>query len=211
MKLAAEKRGEGGLGELRRSGRLPAVVYNKDLNVPVSVDERSFDKAFRAVGSSSLIDLEVDGEVHSVLVKQVQMDKRRRKPMHVDFYAVSADEPVVVHVPIEFVGSAVGVRAGGQLDVQRREVTISVLPRYIPNHVEVDVSALEVGDSLHVGDLVANLPSEAHVLDDLELAIVAVVPPRVTAEEVEAEAEAAEPEVVGREEEEGEEPSGDEE
>src|SRR5690606_40847511 len=104
----------GGLGELRRSGRLPAVVYNKDLNVPVSVDERSFDKAFRAVGSSSLIDLEVDGEVHSVLVKQVQMDKRRRKPMHVDFYAVSADETVVVHVPIELVGSVVGVRAGGQ-------------------------------------------------------------------------------------------------
>ncbi len=210
MKLAAEKRGKGGLGDLRRSGRLPAVVYNKDINVPVSIDERSFDRAFRSAGVSSLIDLDVDGEVHSVLVKQVQMDKRRRKPMHVDFYAVSADEPVVVHVPIEYVGSAVGVRAGGQLDVQRREVTISVLPRYIPSHVEVDVSALEVGGSLHVADLVDRLPAEAHVLDDLELAIVAVVPPRVVAEEVEAEAEAAEPEVVGREEEE-EEPAGDEE
>jgi len=200
MKLAAEKRGKGGLSQLRRSGRLPAVVYNKDLNVPVSIDARAFDKAFRAIGTSSLIDLEVDGEVHSVLVKQVQMDKRRREPMHVDFYAVKGDQPVTVHVPLEYVGSAVGVRAGGQLDVQRREVTISVLPRLIPNHVEVDVSALEVGDSLHVRDIVDKLPSEAQVLDDLDLALVAVVPPRVAAEEAEAAPEGAEPEVVGEEE-----------
>lgn len=203
MKLAAEKRGEGGLSELRRSGRLPAVVYNKELNLPVSIDARAFDKAFRAVGVSSLIDLDVDGEVHSVLVKQVQMDKRRREPMHVDFYAVTANQPVVVHVPIEYVGSAVGVRAGGQLDVQKREVTISVLPRHIPSHVEIDVSELEVGSSLHVRDLVDKLPGEAQVLDDLELAIVAVVPPRVAADEdVEAAGEAAEPEVVGQDEDE---------
>ena len=200
MKLAAEKRGKGALSDLRRNGRLPAVVYNREINVPVSVDVHAFDKAFRAVGSSSLIDLDVDGEVLSVLVKQVQMDKRRREPLHVDFFAVSANEPVVVHVPIEYVGSAVGVRAGGQFDVQRREVTISVLPRYIPNHVEVDVSDLEIGSSLHVSDLVAKLPSEAQVMDDLELAIVAVVPPRVVEEE--EAAEAAEPEVVGEKEDE---------
>ncbi len=203
MKLAAEKRGKGGLGDLRQGGRLPAVVYNREMNVPVSVNARAFDKAFRAVGSSSLIDLDVDGEVHSVLVKQVQMDKRRREPLHIDFYAVTANEPVVVNVPIEFVGSPVGVRAGGQLDVQRREVGISVLPRHIPNHVEVDVSDLDIGGSLHVSDLVARLPEQAQVLDDLELAIVAVVPPRVAEEE--AEEEVTEPEVVGeREDEESE-------
>jgi large subunit ribosomal protein L25 len=199
MKLAAEKRGKGSVGQLRRSGRLPAVVYNKELNLSVSVDARAFDKAFRAVGVSSLIDLDVDGRTHSVLVKQVQMDKRRREPMHIDFYAVSADKPVTVHVPIEFAGTPVGVRAGGQLDVQRREVNISILPRLIPNHVEVDVSHLEIGQSLHVSDLVAHLPSEAQVLDDLELAIVAVVPPRVVSEDA---AEAVEPEVVGKEEDE---------
>src|SRR5690606_17013203 len=100
-------------------------------------------------------------------------------PMHVDFYAVTANRPLEVHVPIEFVGTAIGVRDGGMLDVQRREIKISVLPRFIPNHVEADVSALAVGDSLHVKDLIAKLPSEAHILDELDLAIVAVVPPRV--------------------------------
>src|SRR5690606_15273838 len=125
---------------------------------------------------------DIDGEVHSVLVKQVQMDKRRREPMHVDFYAVTANQAVDVNVPIEFIGTAIDVREDGQLDVQRREVRISVLPRLIPAHLEVDVSGLVVGGTVHVSDVVKLLPSEAKVLDDLELALVAVVPPRVAEE-----------------------------
>ncbi|SRR5690606_20395840 len=203
MKLAAEKRGKGGLGELRRNGRLPAVMYNREINVPVSIEMRAFDKAFRQVGNSSLIDLDIAGDVHSVIVRQVQMDKRRREPMHVDFYAVSANEPVQVPVPVEFVGSPVGVRDGGQLHVQRREVSISVLPRLIPAHIELDISGLAIGDSLHVSDIVEKLPPEAEILDELDLALVAVVPPRVAEEE--ETAEAAEPQVVGERDEEGDE------
>lgn len=197
MKLQAEKRTPGRSRELRAQGRLPALMYNKELNVPVSVDLKAFDKAFRSQGTASLIDLEIDGEVHSVLVKQVQMSKRRRVPEHVDFYAVTANQPVEVGVPVEFVGTAVGVREGGQLDVQRREVRISVLPRLIPAHLEVDISQLAIGGSVHVGDVVSLLPSEARVLDDLELALVAVVPPRVS-EVAEEAADEAEPEVIGR-------------
>src|SRR5690606_16419416 len=155
---------------------------NRETNRSISVETRAFDKAFRAQGTSSLIDLDIAGEIHSVLVKQVQMDKRRREPMHVDFYAVTANQAVDVHVPIEFVGTAVGVREGGQLDVQRREVHISVLPRLIPAHIEVDVSALAIGESVHVAEVLKLLPPEAKVLDDLELALVAVVPPRVAEE-----------------------------
>lgn len=196
MKLAAEKRGKGGLRELRRNGRLPAVIYNREINMSVSIETRAFDKAFRTAGNSSLIDLDIAGDVHSVIVKQVQMDKRRREPMHVDFYAVSANEAIQVPVPVEYVGNPVGVRDGGQLHVQRREVLISVLPRDIPAHIELDVSALEIGESLHVADIVDKLPATAEVLDDLDLALVAVVPPRV-AEEEEEGLEAAEPQVVG--------------
>jgi len=162
----------------------------------VSIETRAFDKAFRTAGNSSLIDLDIAGDVHSVIVKQVQMDKRRREPMHVDFYAVSANEAIQVPVPVEYVGNPVGVRDGGQLHVQRREVLISVLPRDIPAHIELDVSALEIGESLHVADIVDKLPATAEVLDDLDLALVAVVPPRV-AEEEEEGLEAAEPQVVG--------------
>ena len=202
MKLQAEVRTGNDAKALRRAGRLPAVMYNRETNRSISVETRAFDKAFRAQGTSSLIDLDIAGEIHSVLVKQVQMDKRRREPMHVDFYAVTANQAVDVHVPIEFVGTAVGVREGGQLDVQRREVHISVLPRLIPAHIEVDVSALAIGESVHVAEVLKLLPPEAKVLDDLELALVAVVPPRV-AEEAETDEEASvEPQLVGSDEEE---------
>jgi large subunit ribosomal protein L25 len=198
MKLEARTREPGDPRALRRSGRLPAVVYNKALNVTVSVDERAFDKVFRSTGTSHLIDLDVDGHIHSVLVRAVQMHKRRRVPQHVDFYAVTAGQKLTVAVTIEFVGTPQGVKDGGQLDIQRREVSISVLPRLIPENVVIDVSTLTIGSSLHVSDVVALLPSEAEVLDDLELAIVAVVPPRVAVDEEEAVAD-VEPEVIGEE------------
>lgn len=203
MKLPATKRTPGKASAWRLAGQMPAVVYNRELNIPIAVDLKSFDRVFRAQGTSSIIDLEVDGENHEVLVKQVQMDKRKRVPVHADFYAVTAGQLVDVHIPIEFVGTAAGAREGGQLDVQRREVHINVLPRLIPQHLMVDISALNIGDSLHVSDLKSHLPAEAEILDDLELTLVAVVPPRV-AEEAVAEVAATEPEVIakGKEEEE---------
>jgi large subunit ribosomal protein L25 len=198
MKLEARKRAVGAVGALRRAGQMPAVVYNSQLNQPISVDLKAFDRVFRSQGTSSVIDLEVDGAVVPVLVKAVQMDKRRRQPQHADFFAVTADQPVSVHLPIELKGVPVGTRDGGQLDVQRREVHISVLPRLIPGTIEIDISGLAIGDSLHVRDLEAFLPAEAEILDDLDLAIVAVVPPRLAVEDEEPVEEEAEPEVISK-------------
>jgi large subunit ribosomal protein L25 len=198
MKLEATVREAGSAASLRAQGRLPAVVYNQRLNLSISVDERTFDRVFQSQGTSNLIDLEVDGEVHQVLVKAVQMNKRARTAQHVDFFVVTADQPVSLYVPIEFVGTPVGTKEGGQLDVQRRELHISVLPRFIPEHLELDISGLAIGDSLHVGALRERLPREVEILDDPDLAVVAVVPPRLVVEEEEvAEEEALEPEVIG--------------
>jgi large subunit ribosomal protein L25 len=202
MKLEARTREPGDAPEIRRSGRLPGVVYNKSMNVSVSVDERAFDKVFRSTGTSHLIELDLDGTPHRVLVRAVQMNKRKRVPQHVDFYAVTAGQKLTVAVTIDFIGTARGVKDGGQLDVQRREVSISVLPRHIPEKLEIDVSALTIGSSLHVSDLVAHLPAEAEVLDDLDLAVVAVVPPRVTADDEETVTD-VEPEVIGHSDETG--------
>jgi len=196
MKLEARKRAVGAVGALRRAGQMPAVVYNSQLNQPISVDLKAFDRVFRSQGTSSVIDLEVDGDVVPVLVKAVQMDKRRRQPQHADFFAVTANQPVSVHLPIELKGVAIGTRDGGQLDVQRREVHISVLPRLIPG--TIDIAGLAIGDSLHVRDLQAYLPAEAEILDDLDLAIVAVVPPRLAIEEEEPAEEEVEPEVSSK-------------
>ncbi len=198
MKLEAHKRSAGNVAALRKGGRLPGVVYNRDLNLTVSVDGREFDKVFRSQGTSSIIDLAVEGETHAVLVKQVQMDKRRRLPTHVDFYAVTEGQVVDVHIPIEFTGTALGVREGGMLDVHRREVHVEVMPRLIPNRIEVDVSELEIGDSIHIADVAPLLPSEARILDDMDRTVLTVVPPRLVEEEVEEEVEEGlEPELIG--------------
>ena len=201
MQLTAQKRTSGEARALRRSGRIPGIVYNRQLNIPVSVELRAFDKVFRSQGSSNVIDLDIDGQTHEVLVRAVQMDKRRREPQHVDFYAVTAGQKVEVHVPIHLVGTPVGVKEdGGMLDQQRREIFISILPRLIPQALELDVSALEIGDALHISDLVAHLPAEAEVLDPPDTTIVTVVPPRL--EEEEPAEEVLEPELIGEEDEE---------
>ena len=206
MELQAQKREAGKTS--RGQGSLPGIVYNREMNVPVSVDMKAFDKVFRSQGTSSIIDLMIDGQNQEVLVKAVQMDKRRRVPQHVDFYAVMANQTVEVNVPITLIGTAEGVRDGGVLDVQKRDVLISILPRLIPQHIDVDVSSLKIGDSLHVRDLRSILAAEAEIVDDEDITLLAVVPPRAE-EPVEAVAAptSAEPEVItkGKKDEEGEE------
>lgn len=197
MILAASKRDAGKASALRSAGRIPAVVYNRDINIPVSVKLREFDRVFREAGSGTLIRLDLGSEKINVLVRAVQMNKRRREPMHVDFYAVTAGQKVEVGVDIELEGTPQGVRDGGNLDVQRREVLILIEPHLIPGALSIDVSDLAIGDSIHVSDLVALLPAEAELVDSEELSICTVVPPRLAEEEEEDTETPDEPEVIG--------------
>ena len=200
--MTAQKREPGKAKTLRNQGNIPGVVYNKETNIPVSVELRAFDRVFRSQGTSQVIDLNVGGDNHEVLVKAVQMDKRRRIPQHVDFYEVTAGQTVEVSVQIEILGTPLGVKEGGLMDVQKRDILIDILPRLIPSNLVLDVSALTIGDSLHVSDVMDQLPAEAELLDDAETTLVTVVPPRM---EEEPEEEITEPELIGREGEEGEE------
>jgi large subunit ribosomal protein L25 len=198
MKLEASKRTAGHNAAHRRAGRLPGVVYNKELNLPIAVETKAFDRVFREQGTSSLIDLDVDGTEHQVLVREVQMDKRKRVPLHVDFYAITAGQKLEVYVPVHFEGTSQGQKDGGQLDVQRREVGIYVLPSQIPHDITVDITELTIGDSVHIGDVRALLPETAEIIDDESLTLVTVLAPRLEVEEEEEELEEAEPEVIGR-------------
>lgn len=201
MKLAAQKRDAEKASALRAAGRIPAVVYNRELNVPVSVNIREFDRVFREAGSGTLINLDLGSETHPVLVKAVQMNKRRRTPQHVDFYAVTAGQKVQVGVDINFEGTPRGVRDdGGAFDVQRREIVIEVDPRNIPSELTVDVSELGIGDALHISDLAHLLPEDADLVDSPELTVAAVVAPRLVEEEEDETAEVTEPEVIGEDE-----------
>jgi large subunit ribosomal protein L25 len=181
-------------GALRRAGKLPGVMYNKSLNRKVYVELSEFDKVFRQASIHHVIVLELpDGELPT-LVRQVNLDKRRRRPEHVDFFVLS-DEPVEMYVPLRFVGTPVGVREGGVLQEVRRDILVRVSPRNIPEFIEVDVSGLGIGDSLHAADL--KLPEGVRLAISPEETIAAVVPPedveKLAAEAAEAPAE---PEVI---------------
>ncbi|GGM96799.1 50S ribosomal protein L25 [Thermus composti] len=189
---------------LRQAGKLPAVMYNKHVNRKIYVDLAEFDKVFRQASIHHVIVLELpDGQKLPTLVRQVSLNKRKRRPEHVDFFVLS-DEPVEMYVPLRFVGTPQGVREGGVLQEIHRDILVRVSPRNIPEFIEVDVSGLGIGDSLHASDL--KLPEGVKLAMPPEETIAAVVPPedveRLAAEAAEAPAE---PEVIKKGKEEKEE------
>ncbi|MCL5964353.1 MAG: 50S ribosomal protein L25 [Deinococcus sp.] len=195
-RLKAHNRQSEHLNTMRNTGKLPGVVYNKQENRKVYVDMREFDKVFRQASIHHVITLEMDGgETIDTLVRQINLDKRKRRPEHVDFYALS-DEPVLMYVPLKFVGTAAGVRLGGVLDTLMRDVHVKVSPKNIPDFIEVDVSGLGIGNSLHLSDI--KLPEGVVLAAEPKATVVTVVPPE-DAEKLAAPTEAPailEPEVI---------------
>ena len=185
--LGAEPRegtGKGVNRKLRAAGRIPAVVYGKKRDPrALSLDPAALEKLLRGSGAglNTLIDLSVEGRTDTVLVKELQRHPVKGAFLHVDFYQVDLTRKITVSVPIHFVGKAHGVEFGGILDHPLREIEVECLPRAIPEFVEVDVSALEIGQSIHVSEL--RLPEGVEVKTDGSLPVASVVLP---AAEVEA-------------------------
>lgn len=215
--LKAEPRSETGKGtnrKLRANGRIPAVIYGHGEETrPLTVDAHEVDRLFAHVHvENTIIELTIEGEKAPVraLVREVQTHAYRANVLHIDFYQIHAGEAVTVEIPIRLLGSAVGVRAGGMMQHTLVELEIRCLPDQIPEVIEVDVTQLAIGDSVHVRDL--TLPEAIESLVDPDRAVCSVIPPAVavTPEEAEEEVEAeptGEPERIGRhkeEEEEGE-------
>jgi large subunit ribosomal protein L25 len=214
VSLAANPRtttGKGAARQARFRGKVPAVIYGHGRDTqPLEVEAKALEKALTGVEpASTIIELSVDGKKTKTLIREIQRHPIRPDIIHVDFYEIHAQERVKLKVPVHLVGNPDGVRnAGGVLDQVTREVEIEVLPENIPDRVELDVTALKIGDSLHVREL--NIPN-ATILTLAELTIATVVPPRaeeVVAPTPETATEVAEPELIRKvregEEEEGE-------
>ncbi|HEV3475160.1 MAG TPA: 50S ribosomal protein L25/general stress protein Ctc [Actinomycetota bacterium] len=199
VQLKAEPRTEAGKGPARRlraSGKVPAVVYGPEVETQqVAVDERQLWHALHTdAGANVLINLAVDGETYLTLPREIQRDIVRGTLMHVDFLRIRRDVAIQVDVPIHLVGESVGVKEGGVVEHHLWELKVEVLPTDVPESLEADISALAIGDSLHVSDIV--VPENVTVITPPEETLVSVVPPPVlvvepTPEELEA-AEAAE-------------------
>ena len=202
--------GKGAARQSRLKKKIPAVVYGHGrASQSLEVDAQALEQVLTGKEpSSTLVELTVDGKKARALIREIQRHPVRPDIIHIDFYEIHADEKVKLKVPVHLIGTPDGVRnAGGVLDQVTREVEIEVLPEHIPDRVELDVTVLTIGRSLHVSDLV--IPN-ATILTHADLTIATVVPPRaeeVVAPAAETGTEVAEPELIRkvREGEEGEE------
>jgi large subunit ribosomal protein L25 len=199
--------GKGVARKLRAAGRIPGVLYGRSTaTVSVSLDPKALRRALlrSEAGLNTLFELDVAGggelQGRPVLVRELQRDPVRGDYLHADLLAVDLLQKLQVSVPIHVVGKAHGVELGGILDHSLRELELLCLPTAIPKEVQVDVTLLEVGQSLHVRDLV--LPEGVELRSDPDLSVVSVVVPaaEVTptpAEAAPAEGEAAAPAAEG--------------
>jgi len=140
---------------LRREGNVPAVVYGREIEpIAISVDHRELRAALTTeAGTNALINLEVGGERILTLPRIVETHPYRREIRHVDFVTVALTDRVAAEIPVHLVGAAIGIEAGGVLSTARTVVQIEALVTNIPSYVELDISALGIGDALRIGDL----------------------------------------------------------
>ena len=200
--LSATLRSESGKGAaraLRRAGSVPAVIYgHKREPMSLSIATRELERLLERVApGSTVVELSIDGKVSRTIIREIQKHPFKKQLVHVDFQELVAGENITVSIPLIITGVSVGVRSsGGVLDQTLRELEISVDPSAIPNHIDVDVSALGVGDSIHVRDL--TLPDGITVITDSDASVVVVAAPKVNATDAAADAAAAaaEPEVL---------------
>ncbi|MFP4372798.1 MAG: 50S ribosomal protein L25 [Spirochaetaceae bacterium] len=184
--------GKGPAGRLRRSGKLPGIIYGRSDTMPITLDEHDFYQTFKQISESTIITIRTPGKDVEVLLKDYDEDLATGHLRHVDFYAIESGQLLRANVQIHLTGTAPGVREGGVLQSQLHEVEVECFPKDIPEYFELDISGLQIGDALHVSDL-PNLEG-VKVLTGEEQTIALVA---MTREEV-AE-EAAEEEMEGEE------------
>jgi large subunit ribosomal protein L25 len=212
VRLKVEPRtnvGRSAVRKLRARGLIPAVIYgSNDKPQPLQVTARDINAMMsKASGENVLVELEIAGEGSSrtALVQEVQHSPVGGEIRHVDFHAISMDEMIQAEVPLESTGIAIGVKTfGGLLEQSLRALAIECLPGDLPDRITVDVSQLNIGDSIHVRDI--QFPTGVTPKVQPDLTAFSVVAPVVEEEPVVAEAEvaAAGPEVITEKKEEGE-------
>jgi large subunit ribosomal protein L25 len=202
--LSATVRADTGKGvarKLRSAGQVPAVIYGHSREAQsLAVPQRELGRLLdRIAAASTVIELTIDGRLSRTLIREIQRHPVKRNILHVDFQELVAGEMISVACPIVYVGVPIGVRAsGGVLDQIMHELQIEVDPANLPNHIDIDVSGLDLGNSLHVADL--KVPEGVRLTDDPTATVCVVSMPKVSTADAEADAAAAaaaaEPEVI---------------
>ncbi len=175
--------------KLRAKGLIPAIFYGpKSQTISLVIDSKELAKALQTeAGENVLIDLDIRKGAQSdrkvVMLKDIQIDPLQRKTLHTDFYEVTMDEMVIVEVPVHLMGKPEGTKMGGILEQVRRVIQIQCFPGDIPKSIDIDVSPLKIGDSIHVQNIKVE---KAKIISDTNFTIATVVPPVVEEKVVEA-------------------------
>lgn len=201
--------GKSAVGRLRRNNQIPCVLYGAEEDaICLSIHKKDLNKLLSE--AHSLINLNYNDKQQTSVIKDIQYHPVKGDIIHVDLQRVKSDQEIHISVPLKFIGIASGVKTGGIFQELKTQLDITCLPKYLPDELEIDISSLEIGDSIHVKDV-----SFENIIinDEPDSTICSVVIPKKVVETVEAEEgaeeEAAEPEVItaraGEEEEEEEE------
>ncbi|MDR1929023.1 MAG: 50S ribosomal protein L25 [Treponema sp.] len=155
--FAARNRVSGGskeAGRLRRAGRIPAVIYGRKSGVvSIDLDAKEFMTGVKGISESTIVKVEVDGQVHEAFVKDTQRDIRDGRILHVDFYEVEGGTLLRARVSVHIHGNPIGVREGGILEAPLHDIEVECLPKDLPERLDVDIAELKVNQSIHVRDL----------------------------------------------------------
>lgn len=191
LKLTVEKRqalGKQKMRELRNHKLMPGVVYGKDIkSLPITLYYKEFFNVYKESQKHlSFIELDVDGKTYRTLIKEVQIDPVSRQFIHADFHIVTSEESIVVTVPFKFIGESIGVKQGGMIEIHLRRLEIRCLPGNLPDSIEIDISNMKIGHTIHIRDIKIK---NVEILTDLDAPILSVMPPKKEVEEKEEEKE----------------------
>ncbi|WP_155303962.1 50S ribosomal protein L25/general stress protein Ctc [Desulfosarcina widdelii] len=183
--------GNGPSRALRREGKVPAILYGPNTEpVKLTIDKLDLEPIFKSGAvAQKLLKLDIDGvdDTTNVMVKEIQKHPVSHNLLHLDLYRVSMDQKIKVMVPVVTTGKCVGVEMGGMLQIIRRELEVFCLPDQIPETIAVDITDLDIGDSLHVEDV--QLEGDVEVSAEVNFTILTILSPKAEEEEVEGEEE----------------------
>ena len=185
--------GNGPARRLRMSGQIPAVVYGpKTEPVLLSVNKSDLEILFKKGGIGQVVlnlVIQKNGETLTmpVMIKELQTHPVSRNFIHIDFYEIKMDQKITAKIPVVTTGIAKGVELGGVLQIIRRELEVECLPLEVPESIEIDISDLDIGDSIHVGKI--SLEGEIELLEDDNYTVVTMLSPKLEEEEPEEEEE----------------------
>jgi len=180
---------------LRREGKIPAVFYGPDTEpILLSIDTSELNQLLRESGASqaivNLIIKNKETSTRTAMLKELQTDPVSRDYLHADFYAIEMDRKIMVNVPIVTTGKSVGVEMGGMLQIVRRELEVMCLPLHIPEAIEIDITDLDIGDSIHVDEI--PLEDDVEIPTDVNYTVLTILSPIKEEEEIEEEEEVEE-------------------